>query len=204
MLIAGAGGHAREIVGVLAELKQLEDVYLFDDVSENLPVAIWNQFPVIRTTAEAREALERNKRFVLGVGKPAHRKALYDKMVALGGIPYSVISPYARIGSFNTVLKNGLNIMTGAVITNDIIIGEGSLIHINATIHHDCRVGIFCELSPGCHLLGKATIGNFVSIGAGAVILPGITIGDHAVIGAGAVVTKDVLAGAIVKGVPAS
>jgi acetyltransferase-like isoleucine patch superfamily enzyme len=47
-------------------------------------------------------------------------------------------------------------------------------------------------------------IGRDVWIGANAVILGGVTIGDGAVIAAGAVVTKDVEAGAIVGGVPAS
>lgn len=46
-------------------------------------------------------------------------------------------------------------------------------------------------------------IGGDVWIGAGAIVLPGVTIGDHAVIAAGAVVTSDVLAGAVVGGVPA-
>ena len=47
-------------------------------------------------------------------------------------------------------------------------------------------------------------IGNDVWIGAGAIVLKGVTIGDGAVIAAGAVVTKNVPAGAIVAGVPAS
>jgi acetyltransferase-like isoleucine patch superfamily enzyme len=41
------------------------------------------------------------------------------------------------------------------------------------------------------------------SIGSGAVILCGVTIGEQALVGAGAVVTRDVPAGATVKGVPA-
>jgi acetyltransferase-like isoleucine patch superfamily enzyme len=41
------------------------------------------------------------------------------------------------------------------------------------------------------------------SIGAGAVILPGLTIGERALVGAGAVVTRDVEAGAVVRGNPA-
>lgn len=46
-------------------------------------------------------------------------------------------------------------------------------------------------------------IGRDVWIGGGAIILPGITIGDEAVVGAGSVVTRDVPAGAIVRGNPA-
>lgn len=46
-------------------------------------------------------------------------------------------------------------------------------------------------------------LGNDVWIGAGAKILGGVTVGDHAIVAAGAVVTRNVLAGAIVAGVPA-
>ena len=46
-------------------------------------------------------------------------------------------------------------------------------------------------------------LGHRVWIGGGAIILPGVTIGEDAVIAAGSVVTKDVPAGAIVKGNPA-
>ena len=65
-------------------------------------------------------------------------------------------------------------------------VGENVLISDKASIY-----------SP--HLI---EIGNNVRIGSNATILP-VTIGDGAVIGAGAVVTKDVPAGATVKGNPA-
>jgi len=41
-------------------------------------------------------------------------------------------------------------------------------------------------------------------IGGGAIILPGVTVGEGAVVAAGSVVTRDVLAGPLVKGNPAS
>jgi phosphonate metabolism protein (transferase hexapeptide repeat family) len=47
------------------------------------------------------------------------------------------------------------------------------------------------------------TIGHDVWIGHGAVVMPGVTVGNGAVIGANAVVTRDVVAFAIVAGVPA-
>jgi len=203
MIIVGAGGHAREIMGVLHELKQTEGVHFFDDVSEKTPSTIWDRFPVIRSLEEASVIFRRDPRFIIGVGKPALRKSLCEKLESAGGQPFSLVSPFARIGSFNVQLGEGLNIMTNAVITQDISIGKGTLVHMNCTVHHDCIVGEFCELSPGTHLLGKVSLGDFVAIGSGAVILPGVKIGDNAIIGAGAVVTKNVEAGSLLKGVPA-
>lgn len=48
------------------------------------------------------------------------------------------------------------------------------------------------------------TIGNRVFIGAHCIILKGVTIGDDAIIGAGSVVTRDIPAGAMAAGNPAT
>ncbi|HET9148902.1 MAG TPA: sugar O-acetyltransferase [Alphaproteobacteria bacterium] len=47
------------------------------------------------------------------------------------------------------------------------------------------------------------SIGRNVWIGGGAIILPGVAIGDDAIVGAGSVVTRNVAAGATVRGNPA-
>jgi acetyltransferase-like isoleucine patch superfamily enzyme len=47
------------------------------------------------------------------------------------------------------------------------------------------------------------TFGNRVSVGLGANIIPGIRLGDDSTVAAGAVVTRNVEAGAFVRGVPA-
>jgi len=202
MIIAGAGGHAREVMGVLLELKQTDNVYFFDDVS-GAHSTIWDQFPVIHSLEEASAIIRRDPRFIIGVGNPVSRRSICEKLERAGGKPFSLISPFARIGAYNVRLGDGLNIMTNAVITQDVSIGRGTLVHINSTIHHDCKIGEFCEISPGSHLLGRVIVGDFVAIGSGAVILPGVQIGKNAVIGAGAVVTKNVEAGSLLKGVPA-
>jgi sugar O-acyltransferase (sialic acid O-acetyltransferase NeuD family) len=200
MVIAGAGGHAEEIVTELYWRGYKGPLYFFD----NTPGAKATLFdlPVLHNEAAVRKALVTDNNFVIAVGKPAIRELMYNQFISWGASPYSLLSAHAIIGQYNILLGEGLNIMAGALITASVKIGTGTLVNSQASVHHNCVVGNFCELSPGCKILGKVTIGNNTTIGSNAVLLAGITIGCNVVIGAGSVVTKNVPDGAVVKGVP--
>ncbi len=200
MVIAGAGGHAKELISELNWSGYSASLFLFDNTSDSHDQLY--DFPVLHTEKEVRNALLVDNYFIIGVGEPRMRNSFYQKMMNFGALPYSLISRHAIIGIFDVNLGLGLNIMAGSVISASVKIGTGSLIHMHSSVHHDCIIGNFCELSPGCRVLGKASIGNFTSIGSNAVILPGVSIGSYVVIGAGSVVTKNVPDGVIVKGIP--
>jgi sugar O-acyltransferase (sialic acid O-acetyltransferase NeuD family) len=201
MIIIGAGGHAKEIFNELHSLSLSSDVVFFDNTPGAALTVLGS--PVLHTEAEVRAHFETDSRFIIGVGKPIHRRNLFEQFATWGGKATSVISTSAVLGKFEVQLADGLNIMQGALVTVSVQIGLGTLINAQASIHHDCKVGNFCELSPGCRLLGKVKVGNQVSIGAGAIVLPGVSIADNAVVGAGAVVTKNVEAGMLMIGIPA-
>lgn len=203
MLIAGAGGHAKEILGIFTELHQDENIFFFDDYAANTATTVFDQFTILKTEKEVRKLFSTDNEFVLGIGNPKLREQLTQKLQSYGGKLVSIISPKANIGKYSVTLKNGLNILTNATITQNIFIGEGSLIHINANIHHDCIIGKYCEISPSCNILGKVKMGDYCSIGAGAVILPGIQLGNNVTVGAGAVVTKNIGDNQTIKGIPA-
>jgi sugar O-acyltransferase (sialic acid O-acetyltransferase NeuD family) len=203
MVIAGAGGHAREMLGILAELDKVGNVAFFDDYGTHTQTHIFGKFPILKNQKEAEAYFLKNPSFALGVGNPSLRQRLEQKLLSYGGKLESIISPKANIGSFEVVLQPGLNILTNATITQSVTVGKGALLHINTILHHDVVVGDYAEISPGAIILGNAKVGSFCRIGAGAIILPGVEVADHAVVGAGAVVTKNVTAHATVKGVPA-
>ena len=203
MLIAGAGGHAVETLGMLEQIGYKGRIVFYDDVTPCPPSLVLDSFDLLNNIGVASEWFKKDQAFCLGVGSPKGRRALTDKLIHAGGVLTSVISPYAQIGNHEVSLGQGVTIMTGAIITERINIGMGTLVHVQCNIHHDSVIGEFCELSPGCSILGRVTLGSYVSVGAGAIILPRITIGDGAVIGAGAVVTHNVPPRAAVAGVPA-
>jgi sugar O-acyltransferase (sialic acid O-acetyltransferase NeuD family) len=203
MLIAGAGGHAKEVLGIFSELNQDQDIIFFDDYPTNTDISVFNKFTIVKTEQAVRNIFFDNNKFVIGVGSPKLRERIVIKLQNYGGQLCSIISPKANIGQYFNDLNNGLNILTNATITQNVTIGEGCLIHINVTIHHDCVIGKYCEISPSCNILGKVRIGDYCSIGAGAVILPDVEIGNNVIVGAGAVVTKNIGDNQTIKGIPA-
>ncbi len=103
-----------------------------------------------------------------------------------------------------TVGKN-LNVQPGVFLDAShcwhITIGDNVTLAPNVCIlAHDASM----KSLLGYTRIGKVNIGNNVFIGASSIVLPGVTIGDNVVIGAGSVVTKDVPAGVVAAGNPAT
>jgi serine acetyltransferase len=80
----------------------------------------------------------------------------------------------------------------------NILIGPGTRIGSDATIHHNVNIGFAAAPPPG-ERLPCPVIGDRVVIGTGTYILGPITVGDDAVIEPGAYVTRDVAPGTVVK-----
>ena len=80
-------------------------------------------------------------------------------------------------------------------IGDDCLIGHNVVL---ATLDHDKRPDRRGDMHPA-----PSTIGRNVWIGANSMVLRGVTVGDDAIVAGGSIVTKDVPAGAIVRGAPA-
>ncbi|KJY61975.1 2,3,4,5-tetrahydropyridine-2,6-dicarboxylate N-acetyltransferase [Bombilactobacillus mellifer] len=117
----------------------------------------------------------------------------------------------------------------GAIIRDQVTIGEQAVIMMGAIINIGAQIGARSMIDMGAVLGGRAIvgadthvganaviagviepasaqpvrIGDHVLIGANAVVLEGVQIGSGAVVAAGAVVTQDVAAHTVVAGIPA-
>lgn len=203
MLITGASGHALEILDIVLQQTIPEEICFFDNVSPEITIPAIRNYRVVRSEEELPVFFNDNKKFVLGTGNPVARKLLMNMCLRAGGELESVISPNAIISNIGTKLGEGINIMHGAILHPNAIVGRGSLINCRAIIHHESVIGEFCEVSPGAIITGNVTVGNNTSIGSGAIILPKLSIGNNVYIAAGAVVTQHVPDNVMVAGVPA-
>ncbi|MGO4292722.1 acetyltransferase [Chitinophaga sp. RAB17] len=201
MLVVGARGHAKEILQILVSRYTLSELRFFDNI--NPETLLYKQFKVIKSFNELSIFLKQYPDFVLGIGGPTNRKMLSTKLEELGGNLVSVISENALIGTFDVSLGKGLNIMNNVFISNSVEIGMGSLLNYGSNIHHDVKIGAFCEISPKVQVLGNVEIGDNCFVGAGATLLPKVKVGNNVIIGAGALVTKNIPDNVVVVGVPA-
>lgn len=199
MLIAGAGGHALELLDLMLNQKQTENLSFFDNVNQQQ--LFEGQYPILKTEQEVIELFLKNPYFILGTGNPKHRKFFYDWFIRLGGEHYSVKGEGLVYSNFTG--NNEADIFNLCFVGAKTKIGKGALINTGAQVHHGVEIGEFSEINPGAVVLGNVSIGSFTSIGANATILPKVKIGDNVIVGAGSVVTKDVKNGMKVLGIPA-
>lgn len=118
--------------------------------------------------------------------------------------PGAIIRDQVEIGD-NAV------IMMGAIINIGAVIGEGTMIDMGAVLGGRAEVGKHCHVGAGAVLAGviepaSATpviLEDDVLVGANAVVIEGVHVGKGAVIAAGAVVIEDVPDYGVVAGCPA-
>ncbi|MFQ3546094.1 2,3,4,5-tetrahydropyridine-2,6-dicarboxylate N-acetyltransferase [Halobacillus rhizosphaerae] len=118
--------------------------------------------------------------------------------------PGAVIRDQVEIG-------DGAVIMLGAMINIGSVVGEGTMIDMNVVLGGRATVGKNCHIGAGTVLAGvieppsadPVVIEDGVVIGANAVVLEGVTVGEGAVVAAGAIVTADVAPNTLVAGTPA-
>jgi 2,3,4,5-tetrahydropyridine-2,6-dicarboxylate N-acetyltransferase len=106
---------------------------------------------------------------------------------------------------------DGAVIMMGAIINIGAVVGDRSMIDMGAVLGGRAQVGKDCHIGAGAVLAGvieppsksPVIIEDDVLVGANAVVLEGVKVGRGSVVAAGAVVISDVAPGMVVAGIPA-
>lgn len=114
----------------------------------------------------------------------------------------TLIDPSALIGS-DVTIGAGSIVCYGAAVDTNVSLGRHVHVGFNLIIGHDATIGNFVSLSPLSAVSGDCVIEDGVLIGVAGVVMLQRRVGKSAVVGTSACVSKNVPAGAIVKGVPA-
>src|SRR5690606_12932230 len=99
MVVAGAGGHALELLDILISQENHENLYFYDDINEI--EMFQGEYHVIRSQSELAECLKMDHRFYLGVGGPKGRYHLYNLFTSLGGRLVTVRANNLALSNFS-------------------------------------------------------------------------------------------------------
>lgn len=193
-------------VKVYIKGKSLKDIDFGSDVKafiESETGVLFGEWKVIKVL------LEQHKDSIADYELENDRRNSAIPLLDLKGInariePGAIIRDQVEIG-------DGAVIMMGASINIGSVVGEGTMIDMNVVLGGRATVGKNCHIGAGSVLAGvieppsaqPVVIEDDVVVGANAVILEGVTVGKGAVVAAGAIVTQDVPALTVVAGTPA-
>jgi sugar O-acyltransferase (sialic acid O-acetyltransferase NeuD family) len=137
---------------------------------------------------------------ILAIGDNIARKSVSVELV---NVNWVVIIHPSVIISEDFIIGEGTVIIAGVIIKPGTKIGKHFIINTGACIDHECEIDSFSHIAPGAILLGNVKVWNKCFIGANSVIKQGISICDNVTIGLGAVVTKDITEPGTYVGSPA-
>lgn len=209
LIVIGAGGGSRELIGFLPEINaalparsrwDVRGVLDDDDALAGERVA---GVPVVGPLASLAEYA--SAWVVIGIAGSRDvsiRRRILERLAVPADRLATLIHPRAYV-SYNATVGPGCVVYPHVAVGPDAVLGGNSVVYFNTVIHHDSVVGRHSMLCAGVHVAGGVTMGACVYAGIACTVRDGVRIGAGSLIGMGAVVTRDVADGQTVCGVPA-
>lgn len=186
LVILGAGGHAK-VVHAIAVLTGRTLLGVCDPLLAAQGVTQWRGVPVLGGDAALAQLNAQQVGLVNGIGQlpgKSLREQLYLTQRQAGFRFPALVHPSAWV-DVSVRLADGVQVMAGAMVQPDCVIGRNTVINTGASVDHDCIVGEHVHIAPGVTLCGNVVVDAGAFVGAGATVLPGVRIGAGALVGAG-------------------
>lgn len=201
LLIVGAGGFGREVLGYIEDDNPLFRVKGFLDsrvhALDSTPRSVGIVGDPLTWQPQSDEV------FMAALGDPRLRFRYTANLRDVHGVDFAtVVHPRANV-SRHAKLERGCIIAPNVGISVDTHIDDFSCIQEYTVIGHDARIGKWCQINSHCTIAGGAVIGDFVTIHPNCVVTSRAVIGEGAVVGPGSVVMGRIPAGITVLGNPA-
>ncbi len=201
ILLYGAGGHAKTVLEMIQAIGAFRLAGIVDDNpalsgTSVLGVRVLGTREVLPDLLGQGVILAANG--VGGILNIDIRVKLFELLAGHGFAfpilrhPRATVEPSAQI-------EDGVQIFANAYIGSSAILREKCMVNTGAIVSHDCEIGRYAHVAPGCLLAGHVQIGERALVGMGVTTTIGLKIGEGARVGNGAVLLADVPARQIVQ-----
>ena len=200
LLIAGAGGFARETASALRALNEVTPTYRLLGLLDDNPALHGTRRGGTTVLGELSAVDDYpDAAVVVCLGNPRDQgvRGRVVQRLALPAYRYAtIVHPSASVGA-GCVLGPGTVVLAQSVLTADATVAGHVAIMPHCVLTHDDVVEQYSTLASGVRLGGGVRLEQGCYVGAGALIRDGVTVGTGALVGTGAVVLRDVPAGEV-------
>lgn len=198
-VVFGAGGFAKSVIDLMRVAGAHRPICVVDDSREApadvLGVPVVGSRAALPTLREHGLSLAANA--VGALGRIQTRIDIFHHLEELGFDLPTLVDPRAVVAG-SAELGAGAQVFPGAQVCPAASIGAGTIVNTSAVVSHDCAVGRYVHLAPGCLLAGHVGVGDGTLVGMGVTTRVGLRIGAGAIVGNAAVLLEDVPDGTIV------
>lgn len=207
LVILGCGGFGREVADVVDAINRDSSTwnllgFVDDDPTPENVARVNRRGSSVLGTFDTMAPRLHDTYFVVAIGSTAVRRRVADAAARTDLTPATLIHPWAAVGAGGHV-GDGSIICAHVDVGSDVVLGRHVHVDRASQVGHDSVIEDFATVHPTAAISGECVIGEGVELGTNCTLLPGVSIGAAAVVAAAACVTKDVRAGATVRGVPA-
>lgn len=209
IILVGAGGCMRELVWQIQELNKVKpswNILGYVDVvppENNEYVTVGMQKVSYLGTDEILIHSKENINVVLCIGSPRLRKKIAINLMQNKYISFPNMILLETYICDDVKLGQGCIVSMDARISTNTKVGDFVFLNTGSMICHDGIIGDYVTLSPDVKVAGAVRVGNGTELGIGSKVIQGISIGENVIIGAGGIVVRDIQSNCTAVGVPA-
>jgi sugar O-acyltransferase (sialic acid O-acetyltransferase NeuD family) len=203
LIVVGAGGFGREVLGFARSIPQnLRDWEVYGIIDDNSS-ALRDYDVGINIIGSIKDYCpEPDEVFTCAIAEPRLRLEICKSLLQRKANFVNIVVPSAIIGE-NALTGIGLIMGVFSAISVSSRVGNFTIINSYSSLGHDAFLEDGCTLSAYCEISGGAKLAEGSFMGSHAVVLPNVKVGRYVKIGAGSVVLKNVRDGVTVFGNPA-
>ena len=136
------------------------------------------------------------------IGNLKLRSKIIKKIIKNNNFVPSIIHPTSYINK--SVKYKSIMATYNSFISNNVTIGDYSIIGTGSYVHHDTNIGENCLIGGGTHIGAGVTVGDNVLFGIGSsVASKKISIGNNVVVASGSSILQDIPSNVLAIGNPA-
>ena len=205
LIIVGARGWGREVYAAATRTEAYRngeyDIKGFLDSKLDAFDGFKGDYPPIICSPEEYQ-IQNNDVFFIALGEPKWRKYYAEMMEQKGAEFISIIATGAYINP-TAQIGVGSFVSGWSVISDNVILGRHTVVHVFADLGHDAIVGDYSTIEAYCFMGGFSEVGSESVMHVRSTLIRKKKIGDKVEVGTSSVVMRNVKDESHVFGIPA-